>query len=194
METLPLIRRNIEPQGLPSDMDGYLASMDKAAARAKELSEYWKKAIADGTLNVTEEYKDHPDYLKHKEADDRVRFCFQEAKIASAKVHLYRRQNLKRFLRLRGGWRAVFGAEPWWDMKGDPNGDTEVGKWPEMSKEETLKIIMRAKGVDLAEATKIYEEKWNEIKGGVGYQGHQTAVDKAESVKKVMAGIDMDCR
>ncbi|KAK3896456.1 hypothetical protein C8A05DRAFT_20570 [Staphylotrichum tortipilum] len=170
---------------LPSGMDGYLASMNQAATRAQQLAGYWKKAIADGTINL--------DNKNHKAADKRVRKYFDDVKAAATKTRLFRESDLHKYMRENVNWKEMFGVEPEWDLK--KSGDDEVGNWFELKKDDTITAIKDAnKGMSVDEAKRIYEEKWNAITGGVGYQGHEAAIKAAEKVEKELKKINLDCK
>ncbi|KAK3897304.1 hypothetical protein C8A05DRAFT_19907 [Staphylotrichum tortipilum] len=169
---------------LPSGMDGYLASMDQAATRAKQLAGYWKKAIADGKINL--------DNKDHKTADKRVRKYFDDVKTAATKTHLFRQEDLHRYMKENGNWKAAFGVEPTWVLK--ESGDAQVANWYELNKEDTVAAIKTAKGVNDVEAERIYEEKWNAVTGSVGYQGHNAAIAAAKNVVDELKTINLDCK
>lgn len=186
-----LTSTDMKPQGLPAGIDGYLKSVEKVADRARQLSEHWQKAVADGTLKIGDDQKDHPDYDKHKEADTRVRKHLDMAKDASEKVVLFRNADLNKFLKGNGNWKDAFGTDPKW--KEVKSGNKEVGNWFEMDKEGTLEEIKKAKKVDNAGALKIYEDKWNTIYDGEGYKGHKAAINSAESAQRKFSSMSLDC-
>ncbi|KAK4186789.1 hypothetical protein QBC35DRAFT_475110 [Podospora australis] len=154
---------------LPGGVDGYLVSLPKIADRAQELLQIWEAAKADGTLHVGDDEKDHPDYDKHKEADDQVKKHLEYGRLAAKKTALFRESDLHKNLKAFGKWREAFGVAPKWDYHN--SGDDQVKSWPVMNEKKTIQKIMEASVGDEAKAKKIYDNKWKEIKSGEGYRG-----------------------
>lgn len=169
-----------------------------AGPRAQKLGEIWNAAWKDGTLKIKDEYKTHPDHKAHLAADKAVLKYFDEIKMAADKIYYLRVSDLHKFQKNNGKWKDAFGVEPVWDKRGpdDPAKHKEIVPWFVMNKAETIKKIKDAKGLaDLAEAEKIYNEKWDQIRGSDGFKGHQSAIDKADFLRTEVAKIDLvSCR
>jgi hypothetical protein len=121
---------------------------------------------------------------------------FDEVRTAGERVFYLRTADLHTFLQKNGNWKAAFDVDPVWDTDkpDDPKKHKDINAWPVMNRDKTIDAIKDKKKVTVAEATKIYDDKWAQIIKGEGYQGHKSAIDRAEILKNGVRSIDITYR
>lgn len=145
--------------------------------------DHWQTAIDKEIINIVD--KDKETYDDHKEAHDRLTKQLDQAKIAAARVVTLRKADQMRAIKTSTKFKEAFGGvQPVWETDAD-------GVW-QMKEDETLEKLKKS-GKSEAEAKKLYDDTWDEVRAGEKYQSHQAAVAQAEQMSLKFGGIGVPC-